>query len=77
MEKLKPYIVTKESSDKTFQIGDIIWLSENDDLNNTAGNGCLSKDEWNLPGTNDFECKLTNDYYIDLYGRRECLRKIT
>lgn len=34
MEKLKLYIVTKSSTDKTFKSGDLIWLSSNGDLNN-------------------------------------------
>lgn len=34
MEKLKLYTVIKPSSDETLQTGDIIWLSENCDLNN-------------------------------------------
>ena len=60
MEKLKLYTVTKPSTDGTFQMGDIIWLSENGDLNNAKAGGWLSKDEWDADGTNDFaveECK--------------------
>ena len=60
MEKLKLYAVTKPSSDGTFQVGDIIWLSENGDLNDAKVKGWLSKDEWDVDGTNDFgyeECK--------------------
>ena len=60
MEKLKLYTVTKPSSDETLQVGDIIWLSENGDLNNAKSGGWLSKDEWDVDGTNDFaveECK--------------------
>ena len=60
MEKLKLYTVTKPSSDETLQVGDIIWLSENGDLNNAKAGGWLSKDEWDVDGTNDFaveECK--------------------
>ena len=60
MDKLKLYTVTKPSSDKTFQMGDFIWLSENGDLNNAKVGGWLSKDEWDVDGTNDFaveECK--------------------
>lgn len=37
MEKLKLYKVTKASSDGTFNIGDIIWLSNNEDLNSCKG----------------------------------------
>ena len=60
MEKLKVYTVTKPSSDETLQVGDIIWLSENGDLNDAKAGGWLSKDEWDADGTNDFaveECK--------------------
>ena len=55
MEKLKLYTVTKPSSDETLQVGDIIWLSENGDLNDAKAKGWLSKHEWNVAGTNDFE----------------------
>lgn len=41
MEKLKLYKVTKASSDGTFNIGDIIWLSNNEDLNSCKGRGWL------------------------------------
>ena len=54
MEKLKLYVVTKSSTDKTFKIGDIIWLSENGDLNNAMAKRWLSKNEWDVDGTNDF-----------------------
>ena len=60
MEKLKLYTVIKPSLDGTFQMGDFIWLSENGDLNNVKAGGWLSKDEWDVDGTNDFaveECK--------------------
>lgn len=39
MEKLKLYTVIKPSSDSSFQTGDIIWLSENGDLNNASASG--------------------------------------
>ena len=55
MEKLKLYTVTKPSSDETLQVGDIIWLSENGDLNDARPKGWLSKHEWDVAGTNDFE----------------------
>ena len=60
MEKLKLYTVTKSSTDETLHAGDIIWLSENGDLNDAKAGGWLSKDEWDVDGTNDFaveECK--------------------
>ena len=63
MEKLKLYTVTKTSSDETLQIGDIIWLSENEDLNN-ANKGFLSKYEWEVAGTNDFEVEECRTYHL-------------
>lgn len=39
MEKLKLYTITKSSTDRTFEVGDIIWLSENNDLNSVRGKG--------------------------------------
>ena len=60
MEKQKLYTVIKPSSDGTLQVGDIIWLSENGDLNNAKAGGWLSKDEWDVDDINDFaveECK--------------------
>ena len=63
MEKLKLYTVTKTSSDETLQIGDIIWLSENKDLNN-ANKGFLSKHEWEVAGTNDFEVEECRTHHL-------------
>ena len=63
MEKLKLYTVTKTSSDETLQIGDIIWLSENEDLNN-ANKGFLSKYEWEVAGTNDFEVEECRTHHL-------------
>ena len=63
MEKLKLYTVTKTSSDETLQIRDIIWLSENKDLNN-ANKGFLSKHEWEVAGTNDFEVEECRTHHL-------------
>ena len=79
MEKLKLYTVTKPSSDETLQVGDIIWLSENGDLNNAKAGGWLSKDEWDVDGTNDFEyeeCKTHRLLVLDgheMVVKNECL----
>lgn len=75
MEKLKLYVVTKSSTDKMFQSGDLIWLSENMDLNNAMAGGWLSEDEWNIEGTNDFEYEVCNTYYLDVVNGKEYVRK--
>ena len=76
IEKLKAYTVTKPSSDGTFQPGDIIWLSENSDLNNANAGGWLSESEWNQPGTNDFEVTICKTHYLENVRGRESIRKL-
>lgn len=77
MEKLKLYEVTKPSSDGSFKIGDLIWLSENGDLNNAMAGGWMSKDEWNMDGMNDFECEISKKFYLDVSSRKESVKKIS
>ena len=74
MEKFKVYIVTKSSTDKTYKKGDLIWLSENGDLNNAMAGGWLPKEEWNAKGTNDFEYELSNTYYLEVSNCNECVK---
>ena len=76
MEKLKLYIITKPSSDGTFNVGDIIWLSENGDLNDAMAGGWLPKNEWDVEGTNDFKYKECKTHYLDIHNGGECIRKI-
>ena len=75
MEKLKLYTVTKPSSDGTFQAGDIIWLSENGDLNNAKAGGWLSENEWNVDGTNDFEVEECKTHRLLVIGGEEMVVK--
>ena len=75
MEKLKLYTVTKPSSDETLQVGDIIWLSENGDLNDARAKGWLSKDEWDATGTNDFEVEECKTHHLLVVGGEEMVIK--
>ena len=74
MEKLKLYTVTKPSSDETLQVGDIIWLSANGDLNN-ANKGFLSKDEWDVAGTNDFKVEECRTHHLLVLHGQEMVVK--
>ena len=76
MEKLKLYTITKSSTDRTFEVGDIIQLSENNDLNSVRGKGWLSKEEWDVPNTNDFEVTECKTHYLDIDRGVESVRKI-
>lgn len=54
MEELTAYTVTKSSTDGTFSVGDVIWMSENGDIN------CIGSCKWISPSdctkeTLDFE----------------------
>ena len=75
MEKLKLYTVIKASSDKTFDVGDIIWLSENEDLNSVNGKGWLPKEEWDVPNTNDFDITECKTHYLLVDRWSEIVRK--
>lgn len=41
-EALKPYRVTKSSSDRTFISGDIIWMSDSGHINSVQAAGCIN-----------------------------------
>ena len=74
MDKLKLYTVIKPSLDETLQIDDIIWLSENEDLNN-ANKGFLSKHEWEVAGTNDFEVEECRTHHLLVLNGQEMVMK--
>ena len=75
MDKLKLYTVIKPSSDETLQVGDIIWLSENGDLNDAKAKGWLSKDEWDVAGTNDFEVEECTTHHLLVLDGQEMVVK--
>ena len=76
MDKLKAYTVIKPSTDKTIEVGDIIWLSANGDLNSIKGQGWLFEEEWNIDGTNDFEVCQCTTHYLDIINGSEIIRKL-
>ena len=75
MDKLKTYTVIKSSTDETIEVGDIIWISENGDLNSVKGGGWLSKDEWDIAGTNDFEAEECTTHHLLVLDRHEMVLK--
>lgn len=75
MEKLKLYTVIKPSSDETFHVGDVIWISKNGNMNNANVNGWLSKDEWDIAGTNDFEVEECKTHHLLVLGEEEMVVK--
>lgn len=76
MELLKLYTVTKGNSSKEIQEGDFIWISENGDLNSVKGCGWLPREEWDIPGRNDFEVEICKTHYLDFFKGHERVRKI-
>lgn len=76
MEKIKLYTVIKASTDRAFEVGDIIWLSDNNDLNSVNNKGWLSKEEWDVPNTNDFEVIECKTHYLDVHDGVESVREM-
>lgn len=64
MKHLILYLVTKSSSDGEITKGDLIWLSENDDLNSSKKSGWLPKEEWDVVGRNDFEVEVCKTHTL-------------
>ena len=75
MDKLKLYTVTKPSSEETMQAGEIIWLSENGDLNDTKAKGWLSKGEWDVADTNDCEVEECTTHHLLVLDGQEMVVK--
>lgn len=67
MEKLKLYEVTKGSTDKSVLQGDIIWISNNGDLNFYQAHGFYRADEWvHNSKVNDFTVKECNTHVLEV-----------
>lgn len=76
LEILKPYGITKNSSDGTFIIGDIIWFSENGDINSIQGKGFIPLSECEND-TLDFETEFTNDWEVIKMEYSEICRHVS
>lgn len=80
MEILKPYKITKESSDKTFLLGEIIWISPNRDINSYTYKGWVEHEEIEngIIGDDslDFECEMACEYEIIVTPGSECCMRI-
>ena len=74
MEQLKLYIVTKSSSDHTFEVGNVIYLDDNGSLVDCTHGGWLEYDEWNQAETNDFEYEIHPTHYLDVFGKDKTVR---
>lgn len=75
LETLKPYRVTKSSSDRTFVSGDIIWMSENGDINSIQAAGFIDPHEVDEK-TLDFEIELASDFEVVKTNSSEICRKV-
>lgn len=64
MEKYIVSRVTKESSDGTFCVGDIIYISKDDGMVFPFESGQLEKGEWDVDGTNDFVTVPASEYAV-------------
>ena len=67
------YKVTKESSDGTFQVDDVVWISDNKDINviSISGGGFLAEEEWTSPESFDFEAEVDHSHKLFKHGHNE------
>lgn len=75
LEALKPYCISKSSSDNTFVPGDLIWVSENGDINSVQADGCIDPHEVDEK-TLDFEAESTSDFEVVKTNRSEICRRV-
>lgn len=74
LQPLVAYEITKGSSDRTFSVGDIIWMSENGDINNVKAGGWITPSECQKESL-DFECVEAPDYEVFKIGNIETCRQ--
>lgn len=75
LEVLKPYRITKDSSDGTFISGEIIWMSENGDINSVQAAGCIDPHE--VDGkTLDFEAEVESNFEVIKTNGSETCRRV-
>ena len=75
LEKLKPYRIVKQSTDKTFVAGDVIWISANGDINSINGMGWITPKEEEVE-TYDFETEEAHDWEVISISGHEYCRKL-
>lgn len=63
LQPMIPYRITKESSDHTFVVDDVIWISENGDINSVQRSGWITPSECSKESL-DFECAEAPDYEV-------------
>ena len=74
LQPLVAYEITKGSSDRTFSVGDIIWMSENGDINTVKAGGWITPSECQKESL-DFECVEAPDYEAFKVGNIETCRQ--
>lgn len=60
------YEVTRANSDGSVQVGDLVWLTADGELHNATAGGWMSEDDWLQDSIVDFECILSDCYYLEV-----------
>ena len=74
LDKLKPYKITKKSSDGTFLPDEIIWISDGGEVNSVHGGGFIYPEEGDS-ATWDFEAEPADDWEVIAVSGHEFCRK--
>lgn len=75
LKKLKPYRITKKSSDGTFVPDEVIWISEGGEINSVHGGGSIYPDE-GYSATWDFEAEEAHGWEVISISGHEYCRKL-
>lgn len=74
LENLKPYRIVKQSTDKTFAVGDLIWISPNGDINSVGAGWITPREEQET--TYDFEAEEAHGWEVISISGHEYCRKL-
>lgn len=77
LQKLKLYTVTKGNTDGSIEKGDIVWISQNGDLNSFYGKGFFTREEWlNDAKMNNFCVEDCTTHILKVSCGHELVEKI-
>lgn len=71
------YRIVKNSSDRTFEVGDLIWKTKNGDIMCLNKGGWIEKEEFQShQEMSDFEAEVDKEHFVFSTGKQERMMSI-
>ena len=71
------YRIVKNSSDRTFEVGDLIWKTKNGDIMCPNKGGWIEKEEFQShQEMSDFEAEVDKEHFVFSTGKQERMMSI-